>query len=86
MSGAQLQKIITRANQGPDTPFAERTGENLVMAAPTTVDPEKRYRLVTTDWGARNAKTYFGEVALTFVERPELKLKAAVLGALAPTR
>ncbi len=82
LTGAQLQKILARANQGPDTPFAAREGENLIMVAPAAIDPEKRYRLVTTDWGARNAKNYFGAVAPAFAERPELKLKAAVIGAL----
>ena len=86
LNGVQLQKIVGQANQGPDTPFAERTGENLVMAAPATLDPEKRYHLVTTDWGVRNAKNYFGDVVLTFVERPEMKLKAAAIGALAPAK
>jgi len=43
----------------------------------------KTLRLVTTDWGAKNAKAYFGDAAPAFVERPELKLKAAVIGALA---
>jgi 2',3'-cyclic-nucleotide 2'-phosphodiesterase (5'-nucleotidase family) len=82
LSGAQLQKILARANQGPDTPFAAREGENLIMTAPAAIDPDRRYRLVTTDWGARNAKNYFGDAAPPFVERPELKLKAAVIRAL----
>ncbi len=83
LSGAQLQKILARANQGPDTPFAARVGENLIVVAPAVIDPAKRYRLVTTDWGAKNAKNYFRDEAPAFVERPELKLKAAVIGALA---
>jgi 5'-nucleotidase/UDP-sugar diphosphatase len=83
VTGAQLQKIMSRANQGPDTPFAAREGENLIAAGPAMIDPGKHYRLVTTDWGARNAKDYFGDAAPAFVERPELKLKAAVIGALA---
>ena len=82
LSGAQLQKIMSRANQGPATPFAEREGENLIATAPAVIEPEKRYRLVTSDWGARNAKAYFGEGAPAFTERPDLKLKAAVIRAL----
>jgi 5'-nucleotidase/UDP-sugar diphosphatase len=86
VSGAQLQKILDRANQGPDTPFAAREGENLIAAAPAMIEPGRRYRLVTTDWGARNAQAYFGDAAPAFSERRELKLKAAVIGALAPAK
>ena len=86
VSGAQLQKILARANQGPETPFAAREGENLIAAAPAMIEPGRRYRLVTTDWGARNAKAYFGDAAPTFSERPELKLKAAVMSALTPAK
>jgi 2',3'-cyclic-nucleotide 2'-phosphodiesterase (5'-nucleotidase family) len=86
VSGAQLQEILGRANQGPDTPFAAREGENLIAAVPAMIEPEKRYRLVTTDWGARNAQAYFGDAAPAFSERRELKLKAAVIGALAPAK
>lgn len=86
VSGAQLQKILARANQGPDTPFAAREGENLIAAAPAMIEPGKRYRLVTTDWGARNAKAYFGDAAPAFSERPELKLKATVMSALTPAK
>ena len=86
VTGAQLQKILAHANQGPDTPFAACEGENLIAVAPTSINPEKRYRLVTTDWGARNAKNYFGDAAPAFAERPELKLKAAVIAALAPAK
>lgn len=82
VTGAQLQKIMARANQGSDTPFAEREGENLIAVAPASIDPVKRYRLVTSDWGARNAKAYFGDAAPGFTERPDLKLKAAVSRAL----
>jgi 2',3'-cyclic-nucleotide 2'-phosphodiesterase (5'-nucleotidase family) len=84
VEGAQLTRILARANQGPDTPFAEREGENLVAVAPATIEPGRHYRLVTTDWGARNAKAYFGDAAPVFTERPELKLKAAVIRALSP--
>jgi 2',3'-cyclic-nucleotide 2'-phosphodiesterase (5'-nucleotidase family) len=82
VSGAQLQKILARANQGPDTPFAQREGENLIAVGPGKIDPAKTYRLVTSDWGAKNAKNYFGAEAPVFAERPELKLKAAVVQAL----
>jgi len=82
VDGVQLKKILARSNQGPDTPFAEREGENLIAAAPATIEAGRRYRLVTSDWGARNGKAYFGDAAPVFTERPELKLKAAVIRAL----
>jgi 2',3'-cyclic-nucleotide 2'-phosphodiesterase (5'-nucleotidase family) len=85
IDGAQLQQLLARANQGPDTPFAERAGENLVVVAPTEIDATRRYRFVTTDWVARNAKSYLGANAPALTERPELKLKAAVIAALART-
>ncbi len=84
VDGAWLQALLARANQGPDTPFAARAGENLVVAAPTAPVPGRRYRFVTTDWAAKNAKTYFGDSAPTLTELPGLKLKAAVLAALRP--
>lgn len=83
VSGARLQKILARANQGPETPFADRGGENLVAAVRGPIEPGRTYRLVTADWIARNAKTYLGDDPPALAERrPELKLKAAVLGAL----
>ncbi len=85
VSGAWLKRILARANQGPDTPFAERGGENLVAAAPVAIAPDRTYRLVTTDWIAKNAKNYLGDDPPAFTERPELKLKAAALAALKPT-
>ncbi len=90
LSGADLKKLLARANQGPDTPFAARGGENLVaagpiVAAPATIEDARRYRLATSDWIARNAARYLGENPPALTERPELKLKAAVLAALQPT-
>lgn len=85
VSGAWLQKILARANQGPETPFAERGGENLVAAVRGLIEPGRTYRLVTADWIAKNAKTYLGDEPPALAERrPELKLKAAVLAALNP--
>ncbi len=82
VSGAWLQKILARTNQGPDTPFAERGGENLVAAVRAPIEPGRTYRLVTADWIAKNAKTYLGDDPPALAERPDLKLKAAVLAAL----
>ena len=82
VSGAWLETLLRRANQGPDTPFAERGGENLIAAIGTEPKPDRTYRLVTTDWVAKNARTYLGDTPPALTERPELKLKAAVLAAL----
>lgn len=82
ISGETLLKILARANQGPDTPFAERGGENLVAAVATPIVAGRTYRLVTSDWIAKNAKNYLGDDPPALTERPELKLKAAVLAAL----
>jgi 5'-nucleotidase / UDP-sugar diphosphatase len=82
VDGVRMKKMLARTNQGPLTPFAERSGENLVAVAPTEVVPGRTYRFVTTDWVAKNAKTYLGDDPPVLTERPELKLKAAVLFAL----
>lgn len=82
LAGDQLRQLMARSNQNPSTPFPERSGENLVMVGPSTIDPARRYRLVTTDWVAGNARTYLGERAPVLTEQPDLKLKAAVLAAL----
>jgi len=82
VDGAWLQQLLARCNQGPDTPWADRAGENLVAAAPAEIIPGRRYRLVTTDWVAKNAKNYLGENPPALTEKPALKLKAAVMRAL----
>lgn len=84
VEGAWLKAILARANQGPDTPFAERSGENLVAVARGPIESGRRYRFVTTDWIARNAANYLGKHPPALTERPELKLKAATIAALAP--
>jgi len=82
LTGDQLRQLMARGNQNPNTPFAARSGENLVIVGPPKIDPARSYRLVTTDWVARNARTYLGETAPALTEQPDLKLKAAVLAAL----
>jgi 5'-nucleotidase / UDP-sugar diphosphatase len=84
VSGVALKKILARANHGPETPLAAREGENLVAVtrANVTIADSGRYRFVTSDWVAKNAVKYLGENPPALRERPELKLKAAVIGAL----
>lgn len=82
IDGARLQQLLAGANQGPNTPFADRRGEFSFADGPEKIDPAARYRIVTTDWGARNTARYFGEPALVWQEQPSLKLKALALEAL----
>jgi 5'-nucleotidase / UDP-sugar diphosphatase len=82
IDGVRLKKILARANQGPDKPFTDRAGENLVAIAPAEIVPTRTYRLVTTDWVARNAANYLGENPPALTEQPDLKLKPAVTAAL----
>ena len=85
ISGTELAALLARSNHDAATPFAARRGENLVAVGPATpLDPARRYRLATTDWAAKNARTYFGSETLGFVEQPTLRLKALVTSALNP--
>lgn len=78
VEGARLAALLAAANQGPETPFAQRGGEFNFAAGPSTIDPARRYRIATTDWGAKNTARYFGEPALAWTEQPELRLKTLV--------
>jgi hypothetical protein len=85
ISGTELAALLARSNHDAATPFAARRGENLIAVGPITpLDPGRRYRLATTDWAAKNARTYFGSETLGFVEQPTLRLKALVTSALNP--
>lgn len=82
VEGAHLRRILAKANQGPDTPFAHRGGENLVAVGTATLVPGRTYRFVTSDWIAKNAQKYLGDDPPELTERADLKLKAAVIAAL----
>ena len=85
VDGARLQKLAALANEGPETPFAQRSGEFSVAAGRLAgIDPAGSCRIATTDWGAKNSDRYVGPPAIAWREHPTLKLKAAVLAALAP--
>lgn len=79
IDGARLQKLIADANQSVDVPFEKRQGEYLVASGPATINPTKRYRIATTDWGARNSRNYFGLPAIEWRELPGAKFKARVV-------
>ncbi len=83
IDGARLQALLDAANQGPDTPFAQRRGEFNYTAGPEKINPARTYRVATTDWSAKNSARYFGEPAIVWREQPALKLKALVRGRLA---
>jgi 2',3'-cyclic-nucleotide 2'-phosphodiesterase (5'-nucleotidase family) len=78
VDGARLQALLAAANQGPETPFAQCSGEFNFASGPAAVEPARRYRIATTDWGAKNTARYFGEPAITWRERSDLRLKALV--------
>ncbi|MFM7748966.1 MAG: metallophosphoesterase [Opitutaceae bacterium] len=82
VDGAWLRRLVARSNQGPETPWEKRSGENLVTVAPEVIDDRSRYRFVTTDWVARNAAAYLGENPPPLVQHPSAKLKAAAQAAL----
>lgn len=84
VDGVRLREWLARSNQGPDTPFADRRGDFLVAAGPERVAPDRRYRVATTDWGAKNSVRYFGRDPFAWKELPDLKLKAVTIAALAP--
>ena len=85
--GAPLTPLPLAADtpDPPDTPWADRAGENLVAAAPAEIVAGRRYRFVTTDWVAKNAKNNLGENAPALVAHPALRLKSAVIQALSST-
>ncbi|HET7537760.1 MAG TPA: 5'-nucleotidase C-terminal domain-containing protein, partial [Candidatus Didemnitutus sp.] len=60
VDGARLKQLLAAANQGPDTPFADRQGDFCFADGPTEIDPAARYRIATNDWVARNTARYFG--------------------------
>jgi 5'-nucleotidase/UDP-sugar diphosphatase len=83
VTGARLKTLMREANQGPDTPFAERRGEFQFADGPVEIVAERLYRIATNDWGARNRERYFGADEIVFSEKPELRLKAIVAAELA---
>lgn len=82
VDGVRLQALLAAANAGPDTPWAARKGEFCFAVGPERIDPAARYRIATTDWGARNTARYFGEPGLSWTEALGLKLKVIVQAAL----
>ncbi|MCC6415951.1 MAG: transglycosylase SLT domain-containing protein [Opitutaceae bacterium] len=83
VDGARLRALLAAANQGPDTPFAERRGEFQFAVGPAQIDPSKTYTIATTDWGAKNSARYFGGPAIAWRERPGMELKSLVRERLA---
>jgi 2',3'-cyclic-nucleotide 2'-phosphodiesterase (5'-nucleotidase family) len=82
ITGETARALLRRSNQGPETPFEERTGENLIACAGGEFDDAKTYRVVTTDWIGRNPTGLLGKNAPQFSELKGVTLKAAVVDAL----
>ncbi|MDB6115639.1 MAG: hypothetical protein JWQ62_2584 [Lacunisphaera sp.] len=82
VDGGRLQEFLAAANQGPETPFGQRQGEFCFADGPSGIDPARRYRIATTDWGARNSAKYFGAAPLAWQELPGWKLKGLAAAAL----
>ncbi|MBF9058123.1 bifunctional metallophosphatase/5'-nucleotidase [Rhodobacterales bacterium HKCCSP123] len=82
VSGAELARILTRANQHRATSLDQRTGD-FVHAAEIDIDPAATYRLAVNGWTAMNQQVYLGTDALEFVPVEGLSLKAVVAEALA---
>jgi len=84
ISGDTARALLRRSNQGPDTPYAERTGENLIATTSDHFTDASTCRIVTTDWIGKNPKGLLGENAPTFTQLPGMTLKRAVIEALKP--
>ena len=82
IDGETLAAILAVANQDGDIPLEKRFGD-YVYGNVVTPDPGKRYRIVTNDWTAANAKAYLGRDDIAFADIPGLKLKAMVAKSLA---
>jgi 2',3'-cyclic-nucleotide 2'-phosphodiesterase (5'-nucleotidase family) len=83
VDGARLSRLLETAN-GRGFDFDRSSGEfNFAGGRMEGIDADKRYKIATSDWGAKNSARYFGEPALQWTEVPAVKLKAAVRAALA---
>lgn len=83
IDGAQLDQLLARTNQGPSTPFAERQGEKIISAAKSSrFEAGRVYRFATVDWIVKNQDRYLPNLRTTWVEHPDLKLKAIAIQAL----
>lgn len=83
IDGHRLQQWLAHANQSPETPWSERSGEYLAAAGPTQIEPARRYRIAVTDWIARSPAAFLGDNPPAFVEEPQLRLKTIAAAALA---
>lgn len=82
VSGQELARILTRANQHRAASLDQRTGD-FVHAAEIDIDPAATYRLAVNGWTAMNQRAYLGTEALGFAPVEGLSLKAVVAEALA---
>ena len=73
---------MTSASSDGDIPLEKRFGD-FVYGNRLKPEAGKRYRIVTNDWTAANAKAYLGRDDIAFADLPGLKLKATVAKSLA---
>jgi 2',3'-cyclic-nucleotide 2'-phosphodiesterase (5'-nucleotidase family) len=82
IGGAELARIMGRANQHLASSLDQRTGD-FVHAAQIDIDPSATYRLAVNGWTAINQAAYLGTEDLSFETIEGLRLKAVVAAALA---
>ena len=82
VTGAQLRRILTRANQFRAADLDARTGDYMHVADPD-LDDSATYRLAMNGWSAMNQESYLGTTDLVFETVEGLELKALVADHLA---
>lgn len=83
MEGETLARVLDQANQGPDTPLAERTGDFL-YASDLDPQPGETYRVVTSSWVALpfNQGRYLGVEDVEFRQIEGVTTKGLLADAL----
>ncbi len=85
VDGARLWRLLETVN-GNGFNLATSNGEfNFAGGRTSGIATNGAYKIVTSDWGAKNSDRYFGEPALQWSELSGVTLKAAVRAALAKT-
>jgi 2',3'-cyclic-nucleotide 2'-phosphodiesterase (5'-nucleotidase family) len=85
VDGKRLRKMLGESTLPPLARFDLMAGGEFCYSGgqPGTIDEKKSYMIATTDWGAKNSARYFSQPVIEWTEHPTVKVKAAVLAALA---